>query len=74
VGAVKDGGEFTFITFNLLALVVAVEVTLLTIIGFTMGVVVHRPTNRSPLIADRLALKTSSFTSAPSPGLSVTLI
>ena len=47
MGAVKNGGEFTLITFDLLALVVAVEVTLFTVVGLTMGVVVHRPSSSS---------------------------
>lgn len=57
MGAVKNGRKFTLVTFDLLALAVAVEVTLLAVVGFAMGIEVHRPTNRSPFVANRLALQ-----------------
>ena len=65
MGAVKNGGEFAFITFDLLALVVAVEVTLFSVVGLAMRVVVHRPTNRCPFIANSLVLQHFQFDLCP---------
>lgn len=57
MSTVKNRSKFPLVIFDLFALAITVEIALFSIVGLTMGLVVHWPTKRCPCIADSLALQ-----------------